>query len=67
VHKRLVTGEKLQLGFIRPGVPDYDGYRQELDAVIPAFGFFATAPRPASGIEAVIAKPAEDVRLSIVR
>jgi hypothetical protein len=67
VLKRLVPDEELQLGFIRPGAPDYDSYRQELDTVIPAFGFFATAPRPASGIEAVIAKPAEDVRLSIVR
>jgi hypothetical protein len=44
-----VTEEITQLGFIRPGAPDYEYYRQELQAVAPAFGFFATAPRAAEG------------------
>ena len=54
------------LGFIRPGAPDYEAYRQELEAVAPAFGFFATAPRPAAGVEAKPAAPAEQARLSLV-
>ena len=40
------------LGFIRPDAPDYESYCRELEAVAPAFGFFATAPRSASGVEA---------------
>jgi hypothetical protein len=52
------------LGFIRPDAPEYESYRRELDAVAPAFGFFATAPRPAAGPEA---KPAAvEARLSLV-
>jgi hypothetical protein len=42
-----------QLGFIRTDAPDYDSYRQELETVTPAFGFFVTA--------------AADARLSVVR
>jgi hypothetical protein len=58
-----------QLGFIRPGTSnyDYDMYCRELDAVMPAFGCFATAPRPGPAIEAVPAKLVEEVQLSIVR
>jgi hypothetical protein len=58
-----VTDRIPQLGFLRPGAPDYDSYRQELEAVAPAFGFFASAPRPAAGAEA---RPAEEARLSLV-
>jgi hypothetical protein len=47
VLKRVV-GEPPQLGFIQPGTPDYEAYRRELEAVMPAFGFFATPPRSAA-------------------
>jgi hypothetical protein len=60
---RRVTDKIPQLGFIRSGAPDYEFYRQELETVAPAFGFFTTAPRPASGAEA---RPAEEARLSLV-
>src|SRR6266566_8148727 len=49
---RRVTDRIPQLGFIRPGAPDYESYRQELEAVAPEFGFFATAPRPVGDAEA---------------
>lgn len=64
---RHVVDETPQLGFIQPGAPDYEAYRRELETVTPAFGFFAAAPRPASGTEPPPVRPAEDVRLSIVR
>jgi hypothetical protein len=64
---RHLVDETPQLGFIRPGAPDYEGYRQELETVMPAFAFFATAPRPASGNEPAPVRSAEDLRLSIVR
>jgi hypothetical protein len=57
-----VTDNIPQLGFVGVGAPDYDSYRQELEAVAPAFGFFASAPRPAAD-----ARPAEEARLSLVR
>ncbi len=60
---RRVTDRIPQLGFIRPGAPDYESYRQELEAVAPEFGFFATAPRPVGDAEA---RPAEEPRLSLV-
>jgi hypothetical protein len=65
---RRVTDKIPQLGFIAPDAPDYDSYRQELVAVAPAFGFFASAPRPASGAEAKHDAAAEtrEPRLSIV-
>jgi hypothetical protein len=50
-----------------PHAPDYEFYRQELETVAPAFGFFATTPRPASGAEARLATAAEEARLSLVR
>jgi hypothetical protein len=46
---RHVVDETPQLGFIRPGAPDYEAYRRELETVMPAFGFFAAVPRTASG------------------
>jgi hypothetical protein len=55
-----------QLGFIRPDAPDYEFYRQELEAVTPAFGFFASAPRPAAEVEARPGTPIEQPRLSLV-
>jgi hypothetical protein len=64
---RRVTKKKAQLGFIRPGAPDYESYRQDLAAVAPAFGFFAAAPRPAANIEAWLPAAAEEARLSLVR
>jgi hypothetical protein len=41
---RRTTDTKLQVGFIRPDAPDYESYRQELMAVVPALGFFIPAP-----------------------
>jgi hypothetical protein len=46
---RRVADRIPQLGFIRSDAPEYESYRQELEAVAPEFGFFATAPRPVSG------------------
>ena len=63
---RRIVDKVPQLGFIRPDAPDYESYRRELEAVAPAFGFFATAPRPAAGAEARPAAPAEHARLSLV-
>jgi hypothetical protein len=62
VFKRIVDNVP-QLGFIEPEAPDYESYRQELEAVAPDFGFFATAPRGVSGAEA---RPAGEPRLSLV-
>jgi len=44
---RRVTERKAPLGFIRADAPEYESYRQELAAVVPAFGLFAGTPRPA--------------------
>ena len=44
---RRVTEKKAPLGFIRADAPEYEPYRQELAAVVPAFGLFAGTPRPA--------------------
>ncbi len=57
VLKRVHT-ESPQVGFIHPGSASYESYRQALDAVMPAFGVFSTAPRGGSE---------ETVRLSVVR
>jgi hypothetical protein len=62
---RRVADKIPQLGFIQPGALDYESYRQELAAVAPAFGFFATAPRPAAGAEAKRGA-ADEPRLSLV-
>jgi hypothetical protein len=62
VFKRIVDNVP-QLGFIEPEAADYESYRQELEAVAPDFGFFATAPRRISGAEA---RPAGEPRLSLV-
>ena len=62
VLKRVTDGIP-QLGFLRPGAPDYDSYREELEAVAPAFGFFASAPRAPTAAEA---RPTEEPRLSLV-
>jgi hypothetical protein len=61
---RRVTDRIPQLGFLRPGAPDYDYYRRELEAVAPEFGFFASAPQPPSAADT---RPAEEARLSLVR
>jgi len=63
---RRVVDKIPQLGFIGPDAPDYESYRRELEAVAPAFGFFATAPRRAAGAEARPAAPTEHARLSLV-
>ena len=44
---RRVTEKKAPLGFIRADAPDYESYREELAAVVPAFGLFAGTPRHA--------------------
>lgn len=54
-----IAGRIPELGFIRPDAPDYEGYRRELEAVAPAFGFFASAPRHAAGVEAGLPLAAE--------
>jgi Co/Zn/Cd efflux system component len=61
---RRIVDKVPQLGFIRPDAPDYESYRRELEAVAPAFGFFAAAPRPAAGAQA--RRGTEEVRLSLV-
>jgi hypothetical protein len=48
---RRVVDHTPQLGFIRPGAPDYEGYRRELEMVVPVFGFFALAPRANTSTE----------------
>ncbi|MDD1535867.1 hypothetical protein DCM78_18440 [Bradyrhizobium sp. WBOS04] len=49
---RRVVDHIPRLGFIRPGSPDYESYRQELEMVVPAFGVFAPAPHPARRVPA---------------
>ena len=48
-----------QLGFIQAGAPDYEAYRQELETVTPAFGFFASSPRSR------LVTTSEEARLSL--
>jgi len=61
---RRVADKIPALGFIRPDSADYEFYRRELEAVAPAFGFFATAPRAAA--EAKARPSAQEARLSLV-
>jgi hypothetical protein len=61
-----VVDEIPQLGFIRPGNPDYDRYCEELEKVVSAYGFFAPAPHPAPAVEAASIQPADDERLSVI-
>jgi hypothetical protein len=56
---RRVLEETPQLGFIRPGAPDYDSYRRDIAAVMPAFGFFAMTPLRESADQAITVKPAD--------
>lgn len=53
-----------QLGFIKPNSPDYAFYRQELDAVMPDYGFFATPPGNSG--RTVSAKAVSDGRFLVV-
>jgi hypothetical protein len=65
---RHVVDQTPQLGFIRPGTPDYEAYRRELEMVMPTFGWFATVPRPLAGAaECQPVEAAENVHLTIVR
>jgi hypothetical protein len=64
---RRVVEQTPQLGYIRPDAPDYEAYRRELEMVMPAFGFFAAAPRPISDTESPPVGPPQDVRLTVVR
>ncbi len=66
VLRRLVD-QTPQLGFIRPGAPDYEAYRGELERVMPAFGFFAAAPPLISDTKLPPVAPPQDVRLTVVR
>jgi hypothetical protein len=61
---RRVVDQTPQLGYIRPGAPDYDSYRRELEKVMPVFGFFAAAPRPNSTTESLPAAPEQELRLA---
>ena len=63
---RRVVDQTPQLGFVRPGAPDYESYRRELEMVMPAFGFFAAALRPIADAESPPAGSPRDVRLTVV-
>jgi hypothetical protein len=65
VLKRMVDHNP-HLGFIRPGSPDYDMYRRELDVVAPVFGFFALAPQPTPNTELGPVSAPQDGQLSVV-
>jgi hypothetical protein len=56
-----------QLGFIKPDSPDYASYWQELEAVMPDYGFFVIASASRAREETHPAKPIEEVRLTVVR
>jgi hypothetical protein len=56
---RPIIDETPQFGFIKPDAPHYSVYRQELEAVLPAFGFFVTVPTLA-------VNASESARLSVV-
>jgi hypothetical protein len=64
---RRVVDQTPQLGYIRLGAPDYEAYRRELETVMPAFGFFAAAPRLISDTEPPPVGSPQDVRLTVVR
>ena len=66
VLKRLVD-HMPQLGFVRPGAPDYETYRRELEMVMPVFGFFAPAPRADTSTELRPTGAQHDFQLSVVR
>jgi hypothetical protein len=61
-----IVDEIPQLGFVRPGSPDYDRYCEELEKVVSAYGFFAPAPHPAPAVEAASIQPADDEHLSAI-
>ncbi len=56
-----------QLGFIKPDSPSYASYWQELETVMPDYGFFAVASGSRAPDETRPAKPIEEVRLTVVR
>jgi hypothetical protein len=64
---RRMVDHASQLGFIRPGAPDYEAYRGDLETVMPIFGCFATAPRLNSGTEPLPDASQRDVRLAVVK
>lgn len=64
---RRIVEQTPQLGFIRPGAPDYQAYRDDLATVMPIFGCFATAPPVNSPTERVPVAPERDVPLALVK
>lgn len=64
---RRVVDHIPQLGFIRPGAPDYEAYRRELEKVVPVFGFFALAPWANASTEIGPAGVPHDLQLSFVK
>jgi hypothetical protein len=56
-----------QLGFIKLGSAEYASYCQELEAVMPDYGFFAVASGDPTRRETRSSKPTEEARLTIVR
>ncbi|HXZ14821.1 MAG TPA: hypothetical protein VEH77_02400, partial [Roseiarcus sp.] len=66
VALKRVDGVRPQLGFIKPDSPDYDFYRQELEAVTPNYGFFATALGSSARTRVRRPKHGQKVRLSVV-
>lgn len=61
------THETPQLGYVRSDAPDYDAYRRELEQAMRGFGCFAAPPPPVPDPALAAGKPAEEVRLSVVR
>jgi hypothetical protein len=61
---RRVIGKLPQLGFIQPGALDYDGYRAELEMVMPSSAFFATAHGTTFGADALPNVPPRDIGLA---
>jgi hypothetical protein len=56
-----------QLGFIKPDSPNYPAYWQELEAVMPDYGFFSVATDGRAGDKTRPAKLVEEGRFTVVR
>jgi hypothetical protein len=56
-----------QTGFIKPDSADYVSYRQELEAVMPAYGFFASASGVSATRRARVPRTLQKALLSVVQ
>ncbi len=60
VMRRLVGEQLPALGYVHPGVPDYDTYRAQLLAVFPDYGLFARPQGPLrNGAVGIVARKAK--------